>query len=474
MTSPFLSRPHPSRTGSTLESTWGEPDGTGRLEVTPGEPLQERFGLGGRATLGRRLATLVHLTDAHILDASSPARVPFLDRLGRPFHSTFRPQEALTAQVLAGALAAVRAVGPDALIQGGDLIDNAQHNELALALAILRGGEIQPPPYHGVQRAANPDPAYYRPDLDEPRHPALLDQAAQPLESPGVSCPVLPVLGDHDVLVAGELLPNELLNGFAVGEQAMWTPPSDFAVPPDLDLTALSGDGPPFAGLVSEFLIRALQSPLVTVPADPGRRLLAAAETVAALGDAVPGVAPPERLDYVYDLGERLRVVVLDLASRVGGSSGQVLDDQVDLLDRALSEAGERWVVFVSHQTLRQSAGGERLQELLDASRRVILLLNGHTHHNRIRLRETSLGGHWEVETASLIDWPQQARALQIHETIEGGVAIRTWMLDHVSPGRLGRVARELSYLDEEGGAKGNFRGSPQDRNAVLYLPAPR
>ncbi len=72
-----------------------------------------RTELGGPARTLGVLATLAHLTDAHVLDAESPARVTFLDRLGAPFQSTFRPQETLTAQVLAGSLHAVRAMRPD-------------------------------------------------------------------------------------------------------------------------------------------------------------------------------------------------------------------------------------------------------------------------------------------------------------------------------------------------------------------------
>jgi hypothetical protein len=473
--------------GSTLESTWGDPVGDGRLRMLAGEPAVERLELGPRAELVRPLATFAHLTDAHALDACSPARVTFLDRLGPPFQSTFRPQEALTLQVLAGAVDAVRALAPDLVIQGGDLIDNDQHNELLGALAVLRGGDVQPGSgpdgYYGVQLASNPDSAYYRPDVDPPRHPGLLGEALRPFPSAGFGCPWLPVLGDHDILVAGELAPNPFLDAFAVGSRALWTLPEGLPLPAGLPLEATSSpDGPPFAGLANEFLLQALQGPTVPVPADPSRALLSVGDVVGRLrkeaGAPLGAARPPDgslgasdRLDYVYDLGERLRFVVLDLASRTGGSGGQVVGGQVAFLESALAGAGDRWVVFVAHQTLRQSAGGEAIQSVLDASPKVILVLNGHTHHNRVRPRRSEGGGHWEIETASLIDWPQQARALRVFEARGGGVAIETWMLDHVFPGRLGRISRELSYLDAQGGRPGRFAGGDLDRNVVLHLP---
>ncbi len=176
------------------------------------------------------LATLAHVTDAHVLDASSPARVSFLDRLGAPFQSTFRPQEALTAQVLAGTVRAIGTLRPDGVIQGGDLIDNDQVNELAAALRVLRGGVVRPGSgargYFGVQLALNADPFYYRPDLDAPRHPGLLRRAVTPFRSPGVGHrPVYQVLGDHDILVQGEIAPTAQTRALALGGQAVWDMP---------------------------------------------------------------------------------------------------------------------------------------------------------------------------------------------------------------------------------------------------------
>src|SRR5436309_1752123 len=195
----------PGAYGSTVSATWHDPAGTGQLARGPGEPLIARTELGPAASLEQEIATVAHVTDAHVLDASSPARVTFLDRLGPPFQSTFRPHETLTAQVLAGTVRAIRRLRADAVIQGGDLIDNDQSNELAQAMAALGGAFVRPGSgargYYGVQLENDADPFYYRPDLDAPRFPGLLHRATQPFWSVGVGARTYPVLGDHDILV---------------------------------------------------------------------------------------------------------------------------------------------------------------------------------------------------------------------------------------------------------------------------------
>src|SRR5581483_9896762 len=81
-----------------------------------------------------------------------------------------------------------------------------------------------------------------------------------------------------------------------------------------------------------------------------------------------------------------------------------------------------------------------------------------------------SRGHYWLINTASLIDYPQQARALRIVRTAGGGVAIQTWMLDHTGS-ELAAISRQLAYLDAQGGRPKGFAGGRLDRNVTLYVP---
>jgi 3',5'-cyclic AMP phosphodiesterase CpdA len=473
----------PATSGSTLESTWSDPVGDGQLRVGPGEPLRMRTDLGPAAAPTATLARLVHITDAHVLDASSPARVTFLDRLGPPFQSTFRPQETLTTQVLAGAGTAVRAVSPQLVIQGGDLIDNDQANELQQALTTLRGGLVSPGSgrlgYYGVQLESDTDPFYYRPAVDAPRHPQLLRDAVRRFDSRGVGAgvPVYPVLGDHDALVAGTLLPTALTRALAIGDRALWDLPRGLTIPERVrSAPTTAPDSPPDPGAIDELLAQALRGPIVRVPPDPARRELPFGEVLSQLRAAGgPGTAirAGTRLDYVLDVGAQVRLVVLDIVRRDGGSGGAIERAQPAWLQRQLAAAGDRWVIVVTHQPISSSVDGDRLLSVMDRAPRVIAALNGHIHLNEIRPRPTPAGGYWLITTASLIDYPQQARALTVEATRNGAVAIRTWMLDHVDdPLGLGQISRQLAYLDAQGGRPQGFAGSREDRNVILHRRA--
>jgi hypothetical protein len=473
--------------GSTLHATWIDPRGDGQLRVGPGEPLLARTTLGPATPLGDELARLAHLTDAHVMDASSPARVPFLARLGPPVQSTFRPHETLTTHVLDGTVNALRGFGPAVVIQGGDLIDNDQTNELEAALALLGGGRVYPGSgrdgYYGVQLASDPDPFYYRPDIDAPRHDGMLRAAVRPFTGRGLGADWLPVLGDHDALVAGELVPTLETRALALGGRALWELPSGLKLPEGFRLNPTgSPDGPPDPEFVASFLAQALAGPTVAVPPDPRRaqlgfdvieRLWRGAGVARQPGVSAAGAAAAgQRLDYVRDVGDAVRVIVLDLAQRDGGSGGAVSDGQPEFLAEAVAGAGDRWVVVVAHQPILGSAGGELLLAVLDRSPRVIATLAGHIHRNQIVARRTAAGGYWMITTASLIDFPQQARGLSVVATAGGGVALETWMLDHVDAGPLAGISRELSYLDASGGRPSHFRGTALDRNVRLFRRA--
>ena len=61
---------------------------------------------------------------------------------------------------------------------------------------------------------------------------------------------------------------------------------------------------------------------------------------------------------------------------------------------------------------------------------------------------------------------------LRLVRTRGGGRALETWVVDHDGTGLAG-IARELAYLDVQGGRPRRFEGTRKDRNLRLALPAP-
>ena len=437
--------------GSTLRATLVDRDGDGFLERGAGEPLRGPQG-------GRVLATFGQLTDTHVRDEESPARVPFLDRLGAPLDSTFRPQEAFSTQVLDAAVRALGREHPQAVVVTGDIVDSAQENELDQALAVLEGGVVAPdsgrPGYDGVQAASNPDPFYFRPDNDAPRHPGALAAAQGRFRASGLRVPWYPAVGNHDVFVQGEVPATEAIEAVATGDR-MVTGIDPAFLPPTID----EDD----AAEAVDVLLRQGEvfGRAEAVPADAARRHLPPAELVARLASAA-GVRPAgaDRLDYAFDVGE-VHGIVLDTANREGGSRGVVSPAQVAWLRAQL--AADRWNVVFAHNPLESSDGGSAALAVLDDAR-VAAVVSGNRHRNTIEPRD----GYWLIGTSSLADFPQQARMLRLREA-RGGAVLETWMVDHDGRG-LAAAARELAFLDAQGGRPQGFAGRPTDRNARLFV----
>jgi 3',5'-cyclic AMP phosphodiesterase CpdA len=452
--------------GSTLHGTWADPHGAGTLERGPGEPLLDRTDLAPQSRPVRTLGTFVTIGDPEITDAQSPARLEMLDRYGAPFTAAFRPQETLNGQVLAASLATINALHPTAVVFTGDMIANDQQNELDEFLAIMRGDSVHPdsgrPGYEGVQAASDPDPYYYRPAVDPPQYPEMLRAAVQPFESPGVSVPWYPVVGDHDLLVLGNLLATPETNAIATGSRKV--------VSLDRAALQLAETRRIEPRLVDSLLARGLPGPWMRVTSDPRRQELAPAQVLARLRRAsgVGGQGP--FLDYAFPLGHKLTGIALDTVSRTGSAEGVMRPSQVAWLRAQLQAAGDRSVILFSHSALTSVSGAAAALSLLDHDSHVVALVSGGSHRSSITPRRTPAGGYWMISTSSLVDYPQQARVFRLQQTANGGLILQTWMLDPDPGDSLAAISMRLAYLDFQGGRSQDFAGAQGDRNASLYL----
>ncbi|HEY3631883.1 MAG TPA: TIGR03767 family metallophosphoesterase [Jatrophihabitantaceae bacterium] len=554
---PAAPRPRHRRGGpTTLDRTLlrGQPGPGGYrpIVIGAGEPHLQRddlVGPGRRSGHRRAILALGQLTDMHILDAQSPARVEFLDRFNDPdspfagvlpFDSSYRTQDMLTAHVGEAMVQALNAVryGPATglplafTIATGDNVDNTQYNELRWQIDILDGERVRPDSgdltkYEGVADLVDYDVRYWHPDgtppggADDlprarfgfPTLPGLLDAARRPFHATGLRTPWLTTFGNHDGLVQGNLPSTPIVAGLATGNIKISN------LPPGVDIVTLA------LGLLSgdpAALQTLFAGPARIVTADQARRPLSRTETIAehfhtsahprGHGYSTWNVRTGNAY-YAFDQGI-VRGLVLDTVNPFGGADGSIDETQLGWLTSELTKGSrhylgadgnvvrgghrDRLFVLFSHHTIgtmTNGAGtgrvlGPALRDLLLRFPNVILWVNGHTHRNTVipyRRSGAVPGGFWEINTAAHIDWPQQARVIEIVDNRNGTLSVFGTLIDHDAPRHYGSTPRDplaLAALSRELGAndwqnaaptptEDGRRGAVEDRNVELLLPAP-
>lgn len=463
-----------------------------------------RNDLGGAPALarGKVLLALAHVTDTHVLDAASPARAEWVqleahDPTFRPLLHMHRPYDALTSWALHAHVEAIAqnpsAPGSDCafdlVVSTGDNIDNAQRNELDAYLALMSGGVAQLSAVGSAQDASERNTGqpwpYWCPEehvgdtwrtLGYPTVQDFVARASAPIASQGLGIPWTSVPGNHDLMRQGTALTTPALERLAIGSTKSLTRPIGFE--PD-DPLKLYLDEPEAFSCGPEFPILA----------DTARRAIDRREWIdahiraGAIGYSVDQMQRGS-CDTIIDT-EHVRLVLLDTNHPDGDYQGSVGLAQLAWLDERLSEVdgdSGRLAILVSHHgadTLVNERGHRAdrglapdLAAVVHRHHCVIAWLVGHRHINRIEPRPGAAGGFWEITTSSIIDWPSQARSIDVFRHADGSIELQCTMMDHRgTPDGLASLHRTLARRFCSDSVAARMSGRDIDGDVSLLLP---
>lgn len=381
-----------------------------------------------------------------------------------------------------------------------------------------------------------------------PRYPGLLDAAQKPFTPEGLKLPWYVTRGNHDGLIQGNVPASNAL--FRTISTACFKIFPSVAFDPD----AFKGKSPEelIDSLVAEVPVLLAGSNLV--PPDPARRFVSKPEykklAQGAYHDHGFGYVDPAQDKasdgtasyYAYSPKPGWRFISLDTVAEGGGANGNVDNPQYQWLVKELDKNSaitydsrgklvkdkdpNRLIVVYHHHTLatmdnptpdedagctnpkeagcdgdpRNSrpihlgeTGSQNIRSLLLKYPNVVLVVDGHTHHDGVisHKRPGASTGFWEVNTASHVDWPQQSRLIDVMDNESGTLSIFGTILDTAAPitppkagtpaagmtdAQLASVSRVLAANDPQTieVTSGGGAGTRRDRNVELIVKDPR
>ncbi|WP_211878088.1 hypothetical protein [Pseudarthrobacter albicanus] len=464
---------------------------------------------------------------------------------GFPNSGKFRPQDLLTIQVLNAMVGKLNAVGRgpfsqralDCLVITGDLTNSYALTELSAAVGVFKGVPVSSHPagsYEGIQDHGpaplelsksiwhpEPETSLLPPDDWKTRHgypavPGFLAAAIKPVAAEGSDFPWYIGVGNHDEAgrpESGPISPKaKFVDAVRIGDRLPTRLPRGLN-PTDFWKTVRSSDDAERRRLIASMTSRKVSGSKL-------RRAFSKTEFMDAwpqdAGNARFVSGPNSRVEpyYTFELSPDVTGIMLNTASPDGGTEAALDAAQADWLEEELrqvsgkfydakgklttSKAEDRLMVLFGHHPLsgfsekkHPSDGGppplnrSAVLGLLTRFPNVVAWMNGHGHKHRVVPHKTKYeyGGFWEITTASLIDYPQQSRIVELLDNGDGTLSIAATLVDHSAPESViyegGHTARSLAALSLElainrpGLDREAVMGRAGDQNVDLLLRKP-